>query len=121
MKISFPLAAEAASYDFVDLIDDLLDADGNSALQQSRVEKELGFKVADGGAFAAVDIGAYYQKTVGGPAACITSKDYASGAIGRSAFTVFLDEPGDVFPHKPTQVTGFKDYRSALNAWRALL
>lgn len=121
MKISFPLAAEAASLEFTELIDDLLAMDFNDSEMQARIAQELGRKPFHASVYAQDDIGAYYSMERGGPVACITSKEYASGKLARSKFTVFLDNDEDMLPNTPTQIAGFNDYRSALNAWRALL
>lgn len=122
MKVSFPLAATALNAsDFAELVDDLLDLDGNEAAELNRVAKELGRKPLVGGLYAQSDMGVFYQNVANGPRACITSKHYGEGQFSRSPYTVFVDEGNDVIPDKPRNLQRFNDYASAKAAWVALV
>lgn len=121
MQISIAMTAEAAAGDFEELIDDLMNMDGDERGVQDRIAAELGRKPFHAALYAQDDIGVYYSMERDGPVACITSKDYGSGKMARSKFTVFLDSDDDMIPNRPTKITGYNDYRSALAAWRSLI
>ena len=125
MQISFPMTAEAASYD--SLFDNAMDALDEGGDVTAQVAKELGRKVSYATGFANERTGIAYQAKDDGPAACIMESSEAAGhsKLGKAAkgnqYVVFVDSFDDMIPGKPTKIAGYKTWEEARTAWAALV